>query len=163
MPELKILEKEGRPGVAPTIQWVTLRCLPRWGDCATRPGEAHTTCLTAGLTRFPAGAAWGGIRVMGACTDIGGPSLGVCSRKRSCVQRVDRCTVLADNPLSSRAARRASRGNKSKKHRDLRPLSILFLPLTSSPSRSSRLHPSRSFHRGRTSWRSSSGSARGRK
>src|SRR3954464_13969314 len=46
------------------FEWVTLCCLPRQGDCATRPGEAHTTCLTAGLTRFPAGVAWGGIRVV---------------------------------------------------------------------------------------------------
>ena len=62
-----------------------LRKTARVGDCATRPGEAHTTCLTMGLTRFPAGVSWCGIRVMGACTDIVGPSLGACSRKRSCV------------------------------------------------------------------------------
>src|SRR3954466_6487391 len=28
-----------------------LRCLTRCGDYATRPGEAHTTCLTAGLVQ----------------------------------------------------------------------------------------------------------------
>ena len=28
---------------------VTLRCLTRRGDCATRPGKAHTTCLPMGL------------------------------------------------------------------------------------------------------------------
>src|SRR3954469_645267 len=66
------------------FEWVTLCCLPRCGDCATRPGEAHTTCLTAGLTRFPAGVAWGGIRVIGTCVDAVGPSLCACSRKRSC-------------------------------------------------------------------------------
>jgi len=54
---------------------VTLCCLTRQGGCGTRPGEAHTTRLTAGLTRFPVGVAWGGIRVMGAWTDIDGPSL----------------------------------------------------------------------------------------
>src|SRR5258706_11444635 len=41
--------KKAAPGVAPRIRGVTLCCLPRWGDCATRPGEAHTTCLPMGL------------------------------------------------------------------------------------------------------------------
>src|SRR5260221_4152084 len=41
--------KKAAPGVAPRVHGVPLRCLPRWGDCATRPGEAHKTCLTAGL------------------------------------------------------------------------------------------------------------------
>ena len=70
-------------GIAPPFQGVTL-CCPSWqGGCETRPGEAHTTRLTAGLTRFPAGVSWGGIRVMGACIDTGGPSQGACSRKRA--------------------------------------------------------------------------------
>ena len=47
-PKLKVTK--GRPPrCRATIQWVPLRCLTRCGDCATRPGEAHTTCLTAGL------------------------------------------------------------------------------------------------------------------
>src|SRR4051812_16641424 len=51
---------KGRPPrCRATIQWVPLCCLTRCGDCATRPGEAHKTCLTAGLTRFPAGASLG--------------------------------------------------------------------------------------------------------
>src|SRR3954452_462110 len=33
--------------------------LTRCGDCATRPGRAHTTCPAMGLTRFPAGASLG--------------------------------------------------------------------------------------------------------
>jgi hypothetical protein len=41
--------KKAAPGVAPRVRGVPPCCLPRWGDCATRPGEAHTTCLTAGL------------------------------------------------------------------------------------------------------------------
>src|SRR5882724_13118931 len=48
--------KKAAPGVAPRIHGVPLRCLPRWGDCATRPGEAHTTCLTAGLEQCSSNA-----------------------------------------------------------------------------------------------------------
>jgi hypothetical protein len=42
-------QRKAAPGVAPRIHGVPLCCLPRCGDCATRPGEAHTTRLTAGL------------------------------------------------------------------------------------------------------------------
>ena len=42
-------QRKAAPGVAPRIRGVTLCCLPRQGGCGTRPGEAHTTRLTAGL------------------------------------------------------------------------------------------------------------------
>src|SRR5882724_3989389 len=75
--------KKAAPGVAPRIRGVTLCCLPRWGNCGTRPDRAHKTCPVMGLTRFPAGVSWGGIRVVGACIDADGPSLGARSRKRA--------------------------------------------------------------------------------
>src|SRR5882672_7502508 len=76
--------KRKPPLVSRPLSGVPLCCLPRRGDCGTRPGEAHTTRLTAGLPRFPAGVAWGGIRGVGTCVDMGGPRQGACSRKRSC-------------------------------------------------------------------------------
>ena len=42
-------QKKATPGVAPRVRGVTLCCLSRCGDCATRPGKAHTTCLAMGL------------------------------------------------------------------------------------------------------------------
>ena len=62
-------QRKAAPGVAPRVRGVTLCCLTRQGGCGTRPGEAHTTRLTAGLEQ-----------------------------------------VLAESPLSSRAARRATKG-----------------------------------------------------
>ena len=41
--------KKAAPEVAPRIHGVPLCCLTRLGGCGTRPGEAHTTRLTAGL------------------------------------------------------------------------------------------------------------------
>jgi len=75
--------KRRPPLVSRPLSGVPLRCLTRQGGCGTRPGRAHKTCPTMGLTRFPAGASWGGIRIMGACIDVGGPSPGACSRKRA--------------------------------------------------------------------------------
>jgi hypothetical protein len=42
-------QKKAAPGVAPLYRGVSLCCLTRQGGCVTRPGEAHTTRLTAGL------------------------------------------------------------------------------------------------------------------
>src|SRR4051812_20358984 len=69
-------QRKAAPGVAPRIHRVSLCCLTRQGGCGTRPGEAHKSCLTAGLEQ-----------------------------------------VLAENPLSSRAARRATRGSKQRQQK----------------------------------------------
>jgi len=60
--ETKILEKEGRPGVAPRIRVVSLRCLPRCGDCATRPEGTLNVSARRGevvSSRAARRASWG--------------------------------------------------------------------------------------------------------
>ena len=107
-------QKKAAPGVAPRIHGVPLCCLPRCGDCGTRPGEAHTTRLTAGLPRFPAGVS------LGRNPRRGHLYRHWLTEARRLFPQTElrltshRCTVLVDFPTSSRAARRASRGKEQK-------------------------------------------------
>src|SRR6185295_19044005 len=82
----------------------------RQGGCGTRPGRAHTTRLTAGLTRFPASASLGRNPSHGHLYRLRQSESSRLFPQTELRLTCHRCTVLAENPLSSRAARRATRG-----------------------------------------------------